>query len=84
MEPNRFIIRVGALAGALAALILAAMIVVGASAGGDLVKLQSLILLLLFLPINVLAFVNPGLATVRIFTMVFLLGVGASVLWTRK
>lgn len=28
MEPNRFIIRVGALAGALAALILAAMIVV--------------------------------------------------------
>ncbi len=42
MEPNRFIIRVGALAGALAAVMLAAMIVVGASASGDLVKLQSL------------------------------------------
>ena len=42
------------------------------------------ILLLLFLPINVLAFVNPGFATVRVFTMIFLLGVGARLLWTRK
>lgn len=41
MEPTKFIVRVGAIAGALAALLLAAMIVVGAGIGSDLNKLQS-------------------------------------------
>ncbi|MBI5300768.1 MAG: hypothetical protein HY868_01425 [Chloroflexi bacterium] len=42
METNSFLVRLGAWSGALAALILAAMIAVGAGASPDLAKLQSL------------------------------------------